>query len=113
MSKLSLSVKKDPRGTVVTLGGSLDAETAPQFASKINSIIEEGASMIVCNLKELSYIASAGLGVIISANESLRKKKGAIRLSEMNEKIFKIFKMLGFSTLFDIFDSNEDALKGK
>ncbi len=112
MSKLTMKVEKSSAGAVITLSGSLDIDTAPQFASKIKGVLDSGVKIIVCNVKDLSYIASAGLGVIISANETLRKQGGAVKLSHMNEKILKIFTLLGFDTLFDMYNSDEEALAG-
>ena len=96
--------------TLITIGGSLDAETSPKFHGKIKGEIEKGAKKIVCNMGRLDYIASAGLGVLISANDELSKLGGEIRLSAMNEKIMKIFKLLGFINLFKIFEDDQKAI---
>jgi len=105
MSVLQYSSAKHGPVTLITIGGSLDAETSPKFHAKIKGEIEKGAKRIVCNLERLDYIASAGLGVLISANDDLSKQGGEIRLSAMNEKIIKIFKLLGFINLFKIFEN--------
>jgi anti-sigma B factor antagonist len=112
MAKLTIREEKLSAGTVITLAGSLDIDTASQFASKIDAVLESGVKIIVCNVNELSYIASAGLGVMISANETLKKRDGALKLSQMNEKILKIFTILGFNTLFDMYNSDKEALSG-
>jgi anti-anti-sigma factor len=96
--------------TLVRVGGSLDAETAPKFDSKIKGEIEKGAKKIVCNMESLDYIASAGLGVLIGANDTLSKQGGEIRISSMNDKIKKIFKLLGFISLFKIFEDDQKAI---
>lgn len=111
MSILQYSSSKQGNVILIRVGGSLDAETAPKFSKKIDGEISKGAVNILCNLEKLDYIASAGLGVIISANETLRKKGGEVRLSSMNEKIKKIFKLLGFLNLFKIFDNEDEGLK--
>lgn len=92
------------------IGGSLDAETAPKLDAKIRGEIDKGAKIVVCNLEKLEYIASAGLGVFIGANEALQKQGGEILLSAMNDKIKKIFKLLGFINIFKIFDNDEKAI---
>lgn len=111
MAVLQYSSSKQGGVTVISIGGSLDAETAPKFAEKLNGEIGKGSVKIVCNLDKLDYIASAGLGVLISANETLSKKGGEIRLSQVNDKIKKVLKMLGFIDLFKLFDSDEAAVK--
>lgn len=110
MATLNVSVTKEDTHAIISLKGNLDAETAPKFASKINELVQSGTPVIICNMKELEYIASAGLGVIISANEALKKKNGSVILTEMSDKVLKIFKMLGFDTLFTIEKDNQSAL---
>jgi len=111
MGVLQYSSAKQGKVTVIAIGGSLDAETAPKFDTKIKSEIEKGAKYIVCNMERLNYIASAGLGVLISANEALTKKGGELRISSMNEKVLKIFKLLGFINLFKIFENDQKAIE--
>jgi anti-sigma B factor antagonist len=110
MAVFQYSSSKHGDVTLIHVGGSLDAETSPKFHAKIKGEIEKGARKIVCNLERLDYIASAGLGVLISANETLSKNGGEVRLSAMNEKIKKIFKLLGFINLFKIFEDDQKAI---
>lgn len=96
--------------TLIHIGGSLDAETAPKFDAKIKGEIEKGAKKIICNLERLDYIASAGLGVLIGANDLLSKQGGELRIAAMNDKIKKIFRLLGFINLFKIFEDDQKAM---
>ena len=111
MSILQYSSSKHGDVTLIRIGGSLDAETASKFDQKIQGEIQKGAKKVVCSMEALDYIASAGLGILISANEKLAKSGGEIRLSCMNQKISKIFKLLGFINLFKIFPDDEKAVE--
>jgi len=110
MGVLQYSSAKQGNVTLIRIGGSLDAETAPKFSKKLEGEMKKGTVKIVCNMAQLDYIASAGLGVLISFNESLGRKGGEIRISAMNEKIKKIFKLLGFINIFNIFDTDDKAI---
>lgn len=110
MAVFQYSSTKHGNIILMHIGGSLDAETSPKFDSKIRGEIEKGAKKIVCNMEHLDYIASAGLGVLIGANDALSKLGGEIRISAMNEKIKKIFKLLGFINLFKIFEDDQRAI---
>ncbi|MCH7620037.1 MAG: STAS domain-containing protein, partial [Candidatus Marinimicrobia bacterium] len=68
-----------------------------------------GRYKLVLNFKELEYISSAGLGVIMGNIEEIRSHDGDIKLSDMSEKIFRVFDLVGFPSLYDIFDSQEEA----
>ncbi|TFH38029.1 MAG: anti-sigma factor antagonist [Chrysiogenales bacterium] len=110
MGVLQYSSSRHGNVMLIRIGGSLDAETAPKFDGKISGEINKGVKKIVCNMEKLDYIASAGLGVLIGANDMLGKQGGEIRLSAMNEKIRKIFKLLGFINLFKIFEDDQKAI---
>ena len=85
MGVLQYSLSKHGKVVLITIGGRLDAETAPNFNKKLSGEISKESYKIVINMENLSYIASAGLGVLISVNETVKKKGGDIKISSMNE----------------------------
>jgi anti-sigma B factor antagonist len=62
------------------------------------------------NCRELDYIASAGLGVFMAYIEDVRETGGDIKLTNMNDKVYNVFDLLGFPTLYDILDDEKDAI---
>jgi len=96
---------------ILYIKGYLDAHTAPKLEQELQRVINEQKYKIVVNFKELSYISSAGLGVFMGFIETVREHQGDIKLSNMNPKIFRVFDLLGFPTLYDILDSEEEAKK--
>jgi len=111
MSTLQYSSTRKGNILLIHVGGSLDLDTAPKLNKKLGDEIDRGAKKIVLNLAGVEYIASAGLGAIISNNSKLLKGGGEIRLSCLTDKVTKIITLLGFINLFKIFNNDEDALK--
>ncbi len=97
--------------SILYIKGYLDAHTAPKLEQELQNLIDEEKYKIVVNFNELSYISSAGLGVFMGFIETIREKKGDIKLSNMNPKIYRVFDLLGFPTLYDILDTDEEAKK--
>lgn len=95
--------------SILYIKGYLDAHTAPKLEQELQNLIDEEKFRIVVNFNELSYISSAGLGVFMGFIETIREKEGDIKLSNMNPKIFRVFDLLGFPTLYDILDTDEEA----
>lgn len=95
---------------IIFLKGFLDAHTAPELEKIIDEIIKSNCYNIIVNFKELDYISSAGLGVFMAFIEEIRNHNGDIKLTEMNNKVFSIFELLGFPVLFDIDEKNEIAI---
>ena len=63
-------------------------------------------------MQNLDYISSAGLGVFMGFIEEIREKGGDIKLSNLSTKVFKVFDLLGFPALFEIFE-DENLAKSK
>lgn len=97
--------------SIVYLKGYLDAHTAPDFENALQDLVDENRVRIVVNLAELTYISSAGLGVFMGFIEDIRNKKGDIKLAEPNEKVFRVFDLLGFPVLYEIFNKEEEAIE--
>ena len=111
MSTLQYSVVRRGKVSIITIGGSLDAKTAPTLNSKIEEELKRDPQTIVINMNKLAYIASAGLGILISLNEKLSTRNAALKICEASSKIQKIFKALGFDALFSFYSTEAEALK--
>lgn len=97
--------------SVLYVKGYLDAHTAPELEDAFQQLIDEKQYDIVVNFRDLSYISSAGLGVFMGFIEDIRKNGGDIKLTNMKPKIFRVFDLLGFPTLYDILDDEEKAIE--
>lgn len=95
--------------SVLHLSGFLDAHTVPAFENALQTLIKEDRINIIVNLLKLDYISSAGLGVFMGFIEEVREKGGDIKLSNLSSKVFKVFDLLGFPALFEIFDEESEA----
>lgn len=95
---------------ILDLNGELDAHTASELESAIEKCREEGSVQIIVNGKQLVYISSAGLGVFMAFIEELRERGGDIKIASLRPKVYNVFDLLGFPMLFDITDTEEEAV---
>ena len=63
------------------------------------------------NLKQLSYISSAGIGAIMSLLQRLRRSSGNLALLNPSQKVYKILDLLGFTEMFKIIDNEAAAVE--
>jgi len=96
---------------VLEISGELDAHTASKLEDSLKTLIDKNRHNIIVNCSDLEYIASAGLGVFMAYIEDVRGLGGDIKLTNMNERVYNVFDLLGFPTLYDIFDDEEEAVK--
>jgi anti-sigma B factor antagonist len=88
--------------SILRIKGFLDAHTAPKFEQSIQ---------IIVSMTELNYISSAGLGVFMGFIEEIRENGGDIKLCCMSPKVFKVFDLLGFPALYEIYDKDDEAIQ--
>lgn len=96
---------------VFRIGGNLDTESFPEAQSKMTNLIDQGARKILVDLKELVYISSAGLRVLLIAAKQLKEHGGELRISNLNNMVQDVFEISGFSKIFNVFNDEAEALQ--
>ena len=94
---------------VLGLNGELDAHTAPEFEAAIQSCLDDGQARLIADGSELDYVSSAGLGVFMAFLETTRDAGGDLKIAALPDRVFEVFDLLGFPTLFDFAATVEDA----
>ncbi len=84
----------------VTLEGRLDTTTAPQLDETLAQSLD-GVAYLVFDMKDLEYISSAGLRVLLRA-QKIMNVQGSMVIRNVSEDIFEIFDVTGFSSIFTI-----------
>jgi anti-sigma B factor antagonist len=97
--------------SVLALDGYLDAHTAPQFEKAVQEEFEAGRIRLIVDCAKLTYISSAGLGVFMIFVEEIRDAGGDIKICGLARKVYQVFEILGFPSLFDIVDDIPAAVK--
>lgn len=97
--------------TILALEGYLDAHTAPQFEKAVQEEFEAGRIRLIVDCSKLTYISSAGLGVFMIFVEEIREAGGDIKICGLAPKVYQVFEILGFPSLFDIVDDIPAAVK--
>lgn len=110
MSSFSVQSRAAGPVQVLDLEGELDAHTASQLEAAFETCQEENRYQIVVNGEDLDYISSAGLGVFMAFVEEVREEGGDIKVAALQPKVYNVFDLLGFPMLFDIEDTEKDAL---
>jgi len=96
---------------VVYPKGHLDAHNVERFEKEMIKLIGANVFNIVINCKELNYISSAGMGIIMGYLDEVREKSGDIKLCAVNTRVYEIFDLVGFTEIYDFLEDEETALK--
>lgn len=90
------------QNVIITLKGRLDTMTAPQPDDEAKSIDFDEVETVTLNLKDLEYISSSGLRVILALYKNLKSKGGNLKIVNVSNTIMELFSMTGMSDYLDI-----------
>lgn len=109
---MEMQVQTLKRCTVVTLSGEADHTAAPELERQLVDLIQAGSGNLVINLRHVTYISSAGLRAMISAQVKARQRvpRGDIVLSELSPISRRTLELVGFHHLFEFFESDAEAV---
>jgi anti-sigma B factor antagonist len=95
---------------IVDIAGKLHTGASPEAEEFINNLIEEGATKILLNLRDLDFISSTGLRVILATGKKLLEKGGKLVLCSPNATVSDVFRLSGYYQMFSILGTEEEAL---
>jgi anti-sigma B factor antagonist len=95
----TMVINKQLNGAELTIGlaGRLDTITAPQLEKELQSSLAE-LKKLHFDFKELEYISSAGLRVMLYAQKQMNGQ-GLMTIGNVSDVIMEIFDMTGFSDI--------------
>ena len=97
---MTIEIKRNAEETTIKLVGRLDTTTAPALDKTINEDIA-GTKNLVLDVKELEYISSAGLRVLLGAQKKMQKI-GSMKVINVREEVMEVFEMTGFADILVI-----------
>jgi anti-sigma B factor antagonist len=108
---MQISEKTEGKVNIVCLAGRLDGATAEEVEKKLVTLASSREPRLVLNLKELEYISSAGLRVLLGTQKKATKQQGEMRLACLNPSVKDVLDIAGFTQFFKLFATEEDAVK--
>ena len=97
---MTINKTQDGDKLTIALEGRLDTTTAPQLEAELKTAVD-GIKDLEFDLKDLAYISSAGLRVLLSA-QKVMNKQGSMVIHNANEDIMDIFDVTGFVDILTI-----------
>lgn len=92
--------------------GRLDSNTSKAFEDQLLPVVEGGPARVVVDLSGLQYVSSAGLRVFLLAAKRAKASGGRLALAGMSDQIREVFDISGFSAIFAIYRTREEAVAG-
>ncbi|HQV29196.1 MAG TPA: STAS domain-containing protein [Thermoflexales bacterium] len=107
---MQLKVKALKKIDIVTVSGRMDSATAPEFDNALKGLQLEGRHKIVLDFAGLDYMSSAGLRAMVAALKEAKAHNGSVLVAAANDKIRDTIALVGFQSLFPVFDDILEAV---
>ncbi|MDR3178919.1 MAG: STAS domain-containing protein [Oscillospiraceae bacterium] len=99
---MEIDKKKDGETLTVTLKGRLDTNAAPELEKDFESSLTDEIKNLIFDFKDLVYISSAGLRVVLSTQKKMNKKSGEMKIRNANQTIKEVFEVTGFLDILNL-----------
>ena len=109
---MKITIREEGDTSEVVLDGKMDTNTTPIAEAEITTLLDGGASQLLINFEQLSYISSSGLRLLLATAKRLKGSGGGLKVCSLNEMATEVFEISGFSSILNVYPSEQEALGG-
>ena len=114
MAELNIAERQVGDITVLDMDGKITiGEGSVALRTAVRRLLEEGKKKILLNLAKVGYIDSSGIGELVSSYTAIGKDDGGqLKLLNLTQKLQDLLTITKLLTVFDVYESEEEALAG-
>lgn len=98
---MTITKKTDNNKVTLELEGRLDTNTASSLEQEIKDSVTGEIKELVLDFKELQYISSAGLRVLLAAQKKMNRQ-GNMVVKNVNDMVMEVFQVTGFIDILTV-----------
>jgi anti-sigma B factor antagonist len=107
-----LTVREDSGHTIIAVAGEIDASTAPLLGAAIRDQIRARCQRLIVDLTEVSFIAAAALGALVSAYKHARTQAdGRFTVVCAEEPALNILRITALIRQLSVYGTLDEALR--
>lgn len=113
MADINISINQDPTHrdlNHVALNGAINATTVIDFQQTMDTLMEQGIRHFVLDFRDVSYINSTGMGILVQYTDTCRHDKGNLVLLNVHQKVKVAFDILGLDEYFQMIKDKAEAV---
>lgn len=99
---MNITKKTEGNTTTFVLSGRLDTITSPQLEKELKVFFDETPGNLVFDFKDLEYISSSGLRIVLWSQKEINKLEKTMKVSGVNETVREVFEITGFTGIVNI-----------
>lgn len=92
-------------------GNVMGGPDASTLNDQLHKLIESGKKKVVIDLKEVNFMNSSGLGMLIGGLTTMKNAGGDLKIANASEKIESLLMITKLITVFEHFDTVKKAVE--
>ncbi|MBQ9451789.1 MAG: STAS domain-containing protein [Desulfovibrio sp.] len=101
---------QDKECTILALSGRMDATTTIDFDNTVQTVMKDGHTRILIDLKDLVYVSSAGLRSLLTLAKALKAAQGKLVFCSLQPMVAEVFRISGFDRMLSVYEEREAGL---
>jgi anti-anti-sigma factor len=95
---MSINVK------ILEPAGILDSTKAEEFRQTVDQLLQDGAEVILIDLKNISIIDRSGLGTLVVLLKKVRSLYRKLCICSINDQVRMLFELTNMDQVFDVYN---------
>ena len=92
----SISSRRLDRGILVAIEGDVDLATASIVEDELRRA-ERSEALVVVDLRDISFMDSTGIRMLISADRRMREQGGLLQITHVPPQVHRLFELVGIT----------------
>ena len=108
---MSLTIDKlqsQSSAAIFVLKGELNNQTSGQLNQAISTMLDAPAKALVLDMKEISFISSTGIGVIVKTRNTLKQKGSDLTMVNVQPQIKRVFDIMQLTPILKVCEDQEE-----
>jgi anti-sigma B factor antagonist len=111
-SHFRVEVRNAEHATVISVSGELDLASSPALDEELERVAEGGAAVVVVDLRELEFMDSTGLSVLVRAHQRAEEQGRHLGLVNGSQQVKRLLTLTGVAERLMVADTPEELLDG-
>ena len=110
ITDLAIDARTAGAWDVVAVRGEIDLSTSPQLRAALEHALDRGAQRILVDLRDVHFLDSSGLAVLLGGLERSRERGGELAIVCAEGAVLRVLAITGLDRVFPIHGSPGDVI---
>lgn len=102
MDGIELNIDRNGSDATLEVSGEIDLTSAPALDDEVTGLIEDSVNTLTISLRNVSFMDSTGLRVLLKANKLLETAGGKLLLSQPSDPVRRLLEVSGLEAHFQV-----------